>query len=248
MAELTEIRIPLSGGAGVPAALALPTAAAEPRAGVIVLHELLGINDDIRRIALRFADAGYVTLAPDFLAGLGPRPFCMARFFRGLAKVGTGRPYQQLTAAREWLGRRDDVDERRLAVAGFCIGGGFALLYATGGGRGLLEAVAPFYAALPPDPERALTGVCPVVASYGGRDAVFGREGPRLDALLGDVGVDHDVKTYPDAGHGFMSRHGRLLTAIERRLPVRGGYHEAAAEDAWARTLAFFARHLGPPA
>ena len=79
-------------------------------------------------------------------------------------------------------------------------------------------------------------------------DGVFGKEGGRLDALLDAVGVDHDVKTYPEAGHSFMSRHGPLLTAIERRLPVHGGFHEASAEDAWSRTLAFFARHLGPAA
>jgi carboxymethylenebutenolidase len=248
MTEVTEVRIPVSGGATFPAALAEPGPGPEPRAAVIVLHEMLGLNDDIRRIAHRFADAGYVTLAPDFLAGLGPRPFCMARFFRGLAKVGTGRPYRQLEAAREWLGHRAEVEERRIAVAGFCIGGGFALLYATGAGKGRLQAVAPFYAALPPEPERSLTGVCPVVASYGGRDGVFGREGQRLAGLLDAVGVDHDVKTYPKAGHSFMSRHGQVLTAIERRLPVHGGFHEASAEDAWRRTLAFFARHLGPAA
>jgi carboxymethylenebutenolidase len=54
------------------------------------------------------------------------------------------------------------------------------------------------------------------------------------------------VKTYPDAGHSFMSRHGGLMARIERRLPTHGGHVEAAAEDAWQRTLAFFARHLGP--
>ncbi len=248
MPEVTEVRIPLTGGATIPAALAMPKPESEPLPGVIVLHEMLGLNDDIRRIARRFADAGYVTLAPDFLDGLGPRPFCMARFFRGLSKVGTGRPYRQLETAREWLGRRDEVDERRVAVAGFCIGGGFALLYATGAGKGRLQAVAPFYAALPSEPERSLTGICPVVASYGGRDGVFGKEGQRLDGLLDAIGVDHDVKTYPEAGHSFMSRHGPFLTAIERRLPVHGGFHEPSAEDAWKRTFAFLARHLGPAA
>ena len=225
MPEVTNVRIPLSGGAEIPAALARPAPASHPGPAVLVLHEMLGLNDDIRRIAARFADAGYVTLAPDFLAGLGPRPFCMARFFLGLAKVGTGRPYRQLDAAREWLRRRDEVDERRIAVAGFCIGGGFALLYATGMGKGRLQAVAPFYAALPPEPERSMGGVCPVVASYGGRDGIFGKEGRHLDDLLDAVGVDHDVKTYPEAGHSFMNRHGSVVTAIERRLPVHGGFH-----------------------
>jgi carboxymethylenebutenolidase len=111
-----------------------------------------------------------------------------------------------------------------------------------------LQAVAPFYAALPPQPERSLHGICPVVASYGGRDGVFGKQGRRLDDLLEAAGVDHDVKTYPEAGHSFMNRHGPVLTAIERRLPVHGGFHEGSAEDAWNRTFAFLARHLGPAA
>jgi carboxymethylenebutenolidase len=90
--------------------------------------------------------------------------------------------------------------------------------------------------------------VCPVVASFGGRDRVFGGGGPRLTAALDRLGIEHDVKTYPGAGHSFLNRHGRLMSAIERRLPTHGGHDPAAAEDAWARMLAFFGRHLGAAA
>ena len=175
MPETNDVRIPLTGGQSLPAALAVPTGAARPRPAILVLHEITGLNDDIRQISGRFADAGYVALAPDFLAGLGPRPFCMARFFRGLGRVGTGRPYRQLEAARAWLGRRAEVDERRIGVAGFCIGGGFALLYAAAAGSEAVRAVAPFYAGVPDDASRALAGICPVVAAYGGRDRVSTR-------------------------------------------------------------------------
>jgi carboxymethylenebutenolidase len=126
-------------------------------------------------------------------------------------------------------------------VAGFCIGGGFALLHAT---HADIAVVAPFYAALPRDDE-TLAAVCPVVASFGGRDGIFGRGGGRLETALTRLGVEHDVKTYPDAGHSFMNRHGSWTSRIERRLPTHGGYVESAAEDAWQRTLSFFALHLG---
>lgn len=258
MAVVQGVEIPLSDGSTLPAALALPggnegnrspasdlegaTTSGRGRPGVVVIHEAIGLNDDIRRIAARFADAGYATLAPDFLAGLGPMPFCIARFARGIGRVKLGRPYRQLTAAEDWLRSRPEVLGAPIGVAGFCIGGGFALLHASGAD---LAVIAPFYAAVPRDDE-ALTGICPVVASFGGRDGIFGGGGGPLEAALTRLGVAHDVKTYPEAGHSFLNRHGNWTTRIERRLPTHGGYVDSAAEDAWKRTLSFFALHLGP--
>lgn len=260
MAIVREIEIPLPGRSVLPAALAMPeeleqaTAGTDagrdgaaspmaPRPGVVVIHEAIGLNDDIRRIAARFADAGYVTLAPDFLAGLGPKPFCIARFAFGIGKVHIGRPYRQLAAAEAWLRERPEVAGSAIGVAGFCMGGGFALLHATGAS---IDVVAPFYAAVPRD-ESTLAGICPVVASFGGRDGMFGAAGARLEAALTGLGVDHDVKTYPEAGHSFSNRHDGLIARIEPHLPTHGGYVDSAAEDAWRRTLIFFARHLGAP-
>jgi carboxymethylenebutenolidase len=262
MADVRDLRVPLPDGSSLRAALALPDALAGsvgagplagsvgagplagPRPAVVVVHEAVGLNDDIRRIAARFADAGYPTLAPDFLAGLGPKPLCIARFARGIGQAGRGRPYRQLAAAEAWLAARPEVAGGPIGVAGFCMGGGFALLHAVGAD---VAVVAPFYAAIPKT-DAELAGVCPVVASYGGRDRIFGEVGARLGAALERLGVEHDVKTYPDAGHAFMSRHGPWLTRIGARLPSRNGYDEPAAEDAWRRTLAFFGRHLGAPA
>jgi carboxymethylenebutenolidase len=240
-----DLSIPYAGELDLPAALALPPKAAEAGPAVIVLHEILGLNDDIRRICRHFADAGYVALAPDFMHGLGPRPICMARFMRGLAKGASGQPFRRLDAARGWLSARHDVDETRVGVVGFCIGGGFALLYAAGTD---IAVVAPFYAALPADAERALIGVCPVVASYGGRDRVFGAYAERLKSALIALDVPHDVKTYADAGHSFMNQHGGLLGWVARRSPLHAGYHGPSAEDAWARTFEFLGRHLAPNA
>jgi carboxymethylenebutenolidase len=251
MAVVRDIVVPLPDGDAMPAALALPAEPAEPavtagrsRPGVVVIHELLGLNDDMRRIAGRFADAGYPTLVPDFLAGLGPKPICIARFAAGIGRPGSGEPYRRLASAQAWLGSHPAVAGGLIGVAGFCIGGGFAILYAVGAD---VAVVAPFYAAVPEDPA-ALRGICPTVASYGGRDRVFGPTGARLETALTELGVEHDVKVYPDAGHAFMSRHGGLVGRIGRLLPSHNGYHEASAEDAWRRTLAFFDRHLAAAA
>jgi carboxymethylenebutenolidase len=238
-----DVTISLGPGHHVPAAYFPIPGATEPRPGVLVIHELLGLTPEMLRLARRFADEGFVALAPDFLSGLGPKPVCIARFVRGVGAARVGRPYRQLEAARAWLAARPEVAGLPIGVAGFCVGGGFALLYAAGAE---VQAVAPFYPAVPGD-DAALAGICPVVASFGGRDRVFGRGGRRLDAALTRLGVEHDVKTYPEAGHGFMARYDGLAGWLGRRIPTHVGHDPDAAADAWARTIAFFHRHLDVP-
>ena len=216
---------------------------AAPLPAVIVIHEIMGLNDDIRRIASRFADNGYVALAPD-LVGDGFKPFCIARFVRGMSRVGDGRPYREVSAFYDWLTSRPIVDADRVGMAGFCAGGGFAILYAARGGRDL-RAIAPFYGGMPAD-ESIIPAVCPVVASYGARDGTFGKVGPKLEAALDAAGVPNDVKTYPDAGHSFMNQHDGLIAKMAPVLPTRAGFNPDASEDAWARVLAFFGEHLAP--
>jgi carboxymethylenebutenolidase len=237
----TELDLPLSGGRSLHVALAEPDPGASNGAGVLVVHEALGLTDDMRRIAARFADHGYTALAPDFL-GAGWKPLCIARFMQGIGRVGTGRPYRELAAAQQWLGQRAGVDAARIGVMGLCMGGGFALLYAARGGQPV-KVVAPFYAAVPRD-DAVLADLCPTVASYGDRDFAFRGGAARLEEALERLGIEHDVKTYPGAGHGFLSKHGPWLTRIERVSPMGGGYDETAAEDAWARMLTFFGTHL----
>jgi carboxymethylenebutenolidase len=223
-----------------------PGAGQEPGPAVIVIHEAMGLTGDTRRIAGVFAEHGYVALAPD-LVGAGLKPLCIARFMQGIGRVGTGRPYREVGAFHDWLSRQPDVDPARIGMAGFCAGGGFVILYAARGGR-VLRAIAPFYAALPGD-DAILGDLCPTVASFGGRDRIFGASGPRLRAALDAASIPNDVRTYPDAGHSFMNRHEGLLAVLGPHTPMHAAYDEDAAADAWSRMLAFFDRHLrGSPA
>jgi len=234
-----DVVIPLPGGRTIPGVFEEAVGAPGPRPGVLVIHEALGLTAEMQRLARQFAAAGFTALAPDFLHGLGPKPICIARFARGIGQGARGRPYRQLEAARTWLAAQPEVAGRPIGVAGFCMGGGFALLYAAGAD---VQAVAPFY---PQTPSRdALAGVCPVVASYGGRDAIFGPGAERLEAALVSLGVEHDVKVYPGAGHGFMVRYDGAIARLGRILPMRLGHDAAAAADAWERTVDFFTRHL----
>ena len=236
-----HVSIPTDDG-DLTAALALPAEADSPHPAVLVLHELFGLNDDIRRIARRFADNGYVALAPD-LYSVGPRlrPICIRRTMRTLSS-GSGRAFDDIEAARAWLADRDDVDATRIAVTGFCLGGGFAILHAA---RSPIAAAADFYGAVPSDPAE-LEGICPVFAGYGERDRVFVRQAARLERHLEQLDVPHDINVYEGAGHSFMSEYRGVQSLLVRFAPMAVGYHQEASEEAWSAMLAFFAKHMAP--
>ena len=212
-----------------------------PHPGVLVLHESFGLNDDIRRIAARFAAAGYVALAPD-LYSHGRRLVCLSRVILDMLSGGVAREVGDIHAMREELAARADVDGERIAVAGFCQGGGFALIAGSEPG---FAAAAVNYGAVPADRTR-LDGLCPVVASYGRRDHVVGAKmAERLEGHLSALGVPHDVKVYEQAGHSFFSQVDGWQAWLARMpSPMAVGYDEQAAEDGWRRMLAFFEEHV----
>jgi carboxymethylenebutenolidase len=241
MVRQEDIAVPVADGRPVRAHLARPERAEGPVPGLLVLHEILGLNDDIRRIAARFAAEGYVALAPDIFDGRGPKPVCMLRAVADVTR-GEGPAVDDMLAARDWLAGRPDVDGGRIGVVGFCMGGSFALLL---GSVGDFQVAAPYYGEVAPSADR-YRGICPVVAGYGARDRVFAGKGRLLESHLQALGVPHDVKLYGRAGHSYMSQHRSWLMALAPFTPLRARYEEAAAEDSWRRMLAFFRAHLGP--
>jgi carboxymethylenebutenolidase len=212
-----------------------------PGPGVVVLHESFGLNDDIRRIASRFAEAGYTALAPDIYSH-GRRIICLSRVIIDMVAGRVAREVQDIHAARAALAAREDIDEARLAVAGFCQGGGFALIASTTPG---FSAAAVNYGMVPSS-RTMLDGLCPVVASYGARDRIVGANmAERLEGHLQALGVPHDVKTYDDAGHSFFSQVDGWQGWLARMpSPMAVGYEQEAAEDGWRRMLAFFDEHV----
>jgi carboxymethylenebutenolidase len=229
-ASTTDITI-----GAMPAAFAAP-AGPGPHPGVIVLHEAFGLNNDMRRITARFADNGYAAVCPDLYTH-GNRALCMVRLLAGgLEDQAMG----DIEAARIYLAQRPEVDGGRVGVIGFCMGGGFALLF---GARGGVKAASVNYGAVPKDREK-LAGVCPVVGSYGGKDRMFTKQARRLEEHLTALRVDHDVKIYENVGHSFMSYDNGPAWMARVPSPMHAGYSEPDAEDAWRRILDFFARYL----
>jgi carboxymethylenebutenolidase len=230
----TTLRTP-AGEVG--AYLALP-AGTGARPGVVVIHELLGVNADIRAHADRFAARGYVALAPDLFSLRRPKAACVLAVFRALIQR-SGPAFAAIEAARAALVARSDATGR-VGVIGFCMGGAFALLAAPGGG---FAASSVNYAVVPKDAADLLRGACPVVGTYGGKDPTLRGAAAKLDAALAANGIERDVKEYPEASHSLLNEHrGRGLELFDR---VTGyGRHEPSAHDALRRIDAFFDRQV----
>ena len=228
---MTDVDFAVVGGT-LPGYLARPTGPG-PWPGVVVLHEIFGLTDDIKKQADRFADNGYLALAPDLYAW-GNTARCLMATLRTMFR-GQGRALDDVQSARRSLADRDDCTGS-VAVIGFCLGGGLALLVAPEG----FDAAAPNYGDMPRRAEH-LQNACPIVASYGYKDRRLRGTAQKLDDTLTEFGVDHDVKEYPTAKHGFLFEHTGKTSWTE---PMMVQYDADAADDAWQRIFTFFDKHL----
>lgn len=201
---------------------------AGPHPGVVVIHEAFGLNDNIKGIARRFADEGYVALAVDLFAGRN-RAVCMSRYMAGML-LGSVNRYGifDLKSALTMLAKMPEVDAQRMGAIGFCMGGGFAIAWACTDSR--LKVIAPFYG-INPRPLEVARRLCPVVGSYPENDFTA-RAGRSLEQVLDKSGIAHDIKVYPGARHSFFNEGGRA-------------YDREAADDSWRRVMTFFGQHLG---
>ena len=242
MVQKERVTIPLVRGQAMPAYFARPDGDA-PAPGLLVVHEIVGLNDDIRGITERFAENGYAALAPNVFANRGVMPVCVVRTIAALQR-GRGPAVDDLLAARDWLAAQPGVDESRIGVVGFCMGGGFALLL---GSIGDFQVAGDYYGDVPKNPER-LRSLCPVFAGYGLDDKVFGGKAQLLEDHLQALGIPHQVEVYEHVGHSYMNRHALWMVKLSPLTPLRARYDETAAEDSWSKMLDFFAEYLGADA
>ncbi|MGZ4751705.1 MAG: dienelactone hydrolase family protein [Oryzihumus sp.] len=236
---MTQVSIPTPEGA-LPAWLATPSGPG-PWPGVVVVSDAMGMTPDLRRQADWLAGEGFLAVAPD-LFHWGSRARCLRSVIRETLER-QGRTFRDLDAARHWLLGRDGCTGR-VGVVGFCMGGGFALMLALGDDYDV-AGVSYGTVGRRYQTREALAGACPVVGSYGSRDAITRRSAGRLEYHLGALDIDHDIRVYPGVGHGFMNDHsdtGRTATVLAK---VSGtAYDEDATQDARRRIAAFLHRHL----
>jgi carboxymethylenebutenolidase len=221
----SNVTFPSNGSEGA-GYLARPPSGQGP--GAVVIQEWWGLNDQISEVCDRFAEEGFVALAPDLYRGEVTRePDEAAKLMMAL---NLERAAKDMVGAVDFLAGHDAVTSKGVGVIGFCMGGGLALWLATLRPE-KVEAVAPYYGVIPwpaaqPDYARL---TAPVQGHYAELDASADPAAVHaLEEQLHGLGKTAEFFIYPGADHAFTNHH---------RPEV---FHAEHTDTAWQRTLAFF--------
>ena len=208
--------------------LALPDSGEGP--GVIVLQEWWGLVDHIKSVADRFADAGFVALAPDLYHGKkADHPDDAGRLMMAL---NIDRAEKDLRGAIDYLLSLPETSSEHVGTVGFCMGGQLSLYAACGNAK--VGACVDYYGIHPsvkPDFKRLRA---PVLGFFGADDPYVSADAARqLKAELESNGKRTEFHIYERAGHAFFNDTNPTA------------YNRAFADDSWMRMLAFYREHLG---
>ena len=197
----------------------------EKAPAIIIVHEWWGLNRHIEDIARRFAEEGFIAVAADLFEGKTTKDAQEASKLMGALKLEDGLARLQVVLKR----LRATPEVTSVGVAGFCMGGTYALLLAC---KAKVEASAPFYGDMP---DMSVVGKlsCPVLFIGAEKDQwITVEKMNRLDAALKQYGKEGEVRIYKGADHAFFN---------DTRPEV---YSRADAEDAWKRVIEFFNERL----
>lgn len=218
-------------GATTPAYLAEPEPGSTA-AGIVVIQEWWGLNDQIRGVADRLAAAGYRALVPDLYRGkLALEEKEAQHLMQGLDFAGAAG--QDVRGAVQHL---KSTGSPKVGVTGFCMGGALTLLAAVNVPEA--DAFAVWYGCPPLEYVDASRIHAPLLGHFGTRDTVFPiTQVTALEEKLRAAKVPYEFHRY-EASHAFANE-----TADSKNLAYLK-YDAAAAELAWQRTVEFFGKHL----
>ncbi|MCC6261319.1 MAG: dienelactone hydrolase family protein [Anaerolineales bacterium] len=205
-------------------------AGAGPFAAIIVIQEWWGLDAQTKSIAERFAKAGYLAFAPDLYHGEAAPLGDGENAMRLMQKYAPNAP-QGLASVFDALKTHADCNGK-IGSVGFCFGGHMSLRLST---LKPLDAVCTFYGGgmqqVFPDLRKQLKS--PILGFFGDEDlSIPAGTIEEFDQLLDEVGVEHEVITYPNSGHAFFRANDPSV------------YKPEAAQDAWEKVQHFFAKHL----
>lgn len=196
---------------------------------VVAVHEIFGLSDWARSMADELAAAGYIAIVPDLLSGMGPGGGGTSAFpgqddvVRAVSNLPPDQVTGDLNAAADYVAKLPACNGK-VAVAGFCWGGGQAFRYATENPS--LRAAFVFYGVGPQNEAEAARIQCPVYGFYGGNDARVSATVPGTADLMKKAGKTYVPVIYEGAGHGFM-RAGEA--------PDASTGNRKARDEAWRR-------------
>ncbi|MQG61315.1 MAG: dienelactone hydrolase family protein [SAR202 cluster bacterium] len=225
------------GGSEMDMYAALPDGSG-PHPAVVIAFHVGGLDDFDRKMADQLAEAGFVAVVPDLFHRFSKEVMDGPRLDR-LGHLKDADIIADMNAAVDFLTANSAINDDRIGVTGFCMGGRIAWLMAAS--NQIFKCTVPFYGGNimgnwgPGDTPFSMSNNinCPMLFHFGAEDgnpSVADRD--TFDAELKRLGKDFEFHTYDGAGHAFM----------DHTNPDR--YHEASAAAAWPRTIDFFNKHL----
>lgn len=199
-----------------------------PFPSVLVIHENRGLNPYIEDVARRFAVEGFLALAPDALSVVGGYPGNDDDGKKMQAGLNRGKIQVDMVNSAKYL-KSHSLSNGKLGAVGFCFGGLVVNNLAVSLGSDL-NAGVPFYGRAPKT-EDVSKIKAPMLIQYAENDKNVNATKPAYETALKANKVSFEMHTYPGTGHGF---HNNSTSR----------YNEAAAKQAWDRTIAFFKKHL----
>jgi carboxymethylenebutenolidase len=173
---------------------------------VLLIHEIFGLSDWARSMADDLAAMGYIVIAPDLLSGDGPNGGGTSAFpdqqsvIKAVSSLDPNTITADLNATADYALKFPSANGK-LAVIGFCWGGGQSFRFATT--RTGLSAAFVFYGP-PPSADAMKNITAPVYGFYAGSDARISSTVPDAKTAMAAAGKKYDPVIYDGAGHGFM--------------------------------------------
>jgi len=209
--------------------LAKPKESTEGLPGIIVIHEWWGLNDNIRTMADKLADNGYVALAVDLYQGKVAETPENAKKYMMESMDRSEMLIENLKGAYAYLKEENNV--MKVGTIGWCFGGGWSLNTAINLPREI-DATVIYYGRLVTDSDKLEPLKMPILGIFGAEDQGIPVENVRaFESVLNEVDKDASIHIYEGANHAFANPSGTR-------------YDQEAAEDAWEKTINFFNENL----